>query len=315
MITFLKAECNRAVEAGGCSRARCNAARRQSPYNTDRPSACSTAAAPDNRVSIVPPIPTVLITGASRGLGRGIAIEAAAQGLSVAINYASNRAAADATAALCRQVAPDPAQQFVPVAGDISRRGDRLALFDATLAALGRIDALINNAGIAPRVRADITEASEESFEEIVRTNLQGPYFLTQRVARHWLEEPYPPALPGGFKIVFVTSISADTASVNRGDYCISKAGLAMASQLWAARLAAENVQVVELRPGIMATDMTSGVKEKYDRLIAEGLVPQRRWGSADDVGRAVRAILAGSFPYTTGDVIHLDGGFHMRRL
>ncbi|MBL0292125.1 MAG: 3-ketoacyl-ACP reductase [Betaproteobacteria bacterium] len=261
------------------------------------------------------PVPAVLVTGASRGLGRGVAIEAAAQGLSVAVNYASNRAAADETAALCRQVAPNPAQRFVPVAGDISRRDDRLALVDGVLAALGRLDALVNNAGIAPRVRADVTEASEASFEEIIRTNLQGPYFLTQRVANHWLEKRYAPALPGGFKIIFVTSISADTASVNRGDYCISKAGLAMAAQLWAVRLAAEDVQVLELRPGIMATDMTAGVKDKYDRLIAEGLVPQRRWGTAEDVGRAVRAVLAGQFPFTTGDVIHLDGGFHLRRL
>ncbi|MBK7793180.1 MAG: 3-ketoacyl-ACP reductase [Betaproteobacteria bacterium] len=261
------------------------------------------------------PVPAVLVTGASRGLGRGVAIEAAAQGLSVAVNYASNRAAADETAALCRQVAPNPAQRFVPVAGDISRRDDRLALVDGVLAALGRLDALVNNAGIAPRVRADVTEAGEASFEEIIRTNLQGPYFLTQRVANHWLEKRYAPALPGGFKIIFVTSISADTASVNRGDYCISKAGLAMAAQLWAVRLAAEDVQVLELRPGIMATDMTAGVKDKYDRLIAEGLVPQRRWGTAEDVGRAVRAVLAGQFPFTTGDVIHLDGGFHLRRL
>ncbi|MBK6337011.1 MAG: 3-ketoacyl-ACP reductase [Betaproteobacteria bacterium] len=261
------------------------------------------------------PVPAVLVTGASRGLGRGVAIEAAAQGLSVAVNYASNRAAADETAALCRQVAPNPSQRFVPVAGDISRRDDRLALVDGALAALGRLDALVNNAGIAPRVRADVTEASEASFEEIIRTNLQGPYFLTQRVANHWLEKRYAPALPGGFKIIFVTSISADTASVNRGDYCISKAGLAMAAQLWAVRLAAEDVQVLELRPGIMATDMTAGVKDKYDRLIAEGLVPQRRWGTAEDVGRAVRAVLAGQFPFTTGDVIHLDGGFHLRRL
>ncbi|MBK9673947.1 MAG: 3-ketoacyl-ACP reductase [Betaproteobacteria bacterium] len=261
------------------------------------------------------PVPAVLVTGASRGLGRGVAIEAAAQGLSVAVNYASNRAAADETAALCRQVAPNPSQRFVPVAGDISRRDDRLALVDGALAALGRLDALVNNAGIAPRVRADVTEAGEASFEEIIRTNLQGPYFLTQRVANHWLEKRYAPALPGGFKIIFVTSISADTASVNRGDYCISKAGLAMAAQLWAVRLAAEDVQVLELRPGIMATDMTAGVKDKYDRLIAEGLVPQRRWGTAEDVGRAVRAVLAGQFPFTTGDVIHLDGGFHLRRL
>ena len=165
------------------------------------------------------------------------------------------------------------------MAGDISRRDDRLALVDGALAALGRLDALVNNAGIAPRVRADVTEASEASFEEIIRTNLQGPYFLTQRVANHWLEKRYPPALPGGFKIIFVTSISADTASVNRGDYCISKAGLAMAAQLWAVRLAAEDVQVLELRPGIMATDMTAGVKDKYDKLIAEGLVPRAALG------------------------------------
>jgi NAD(P)-dependent dehydrogenase (short-subunit alcohol dehydrogenase family) len=261
------------------------------------------------------PIPSVLVTGASRGLGRGVAIEAAAQGLSVAINYASNRAAADETVARCRAVAVRDDQRFLPVQGDIARRADRLRLVDEALAGLGRLDALVNNAGIAPSVRADITEASEESFEEVIRTNLMGPYFLTQRVANHWLEARYPPVLHGGFKVVFVTSISADTASVNRGDYCISKAGLAMASQLWAVRLANAGIQVLELRPGIMATDMTAGVKDKYDRLIAEGLVPQRRWGSAEDVGRAVRAILAGAFPFTTGEVIHLDGGFHLRRL
>lgn len=260
-------------------------------------------------------LPVVLITGASRGLGRGIAVEAAAQGLSVAINYASNRAAAEETAALCARVASDPAQRFVPIGGDIGKAEDRVALVDATVAAFGRIDALVNNAGIAPRVRADITEATEASFDELIRTNLRGPYFLTQRVANHWLERKYTPLLPSGFKIVFVTSISADTVSLNRGDYCISKAGVSMASQLWAVRLAAEGIQVVELRPGIMATDMTAGVKEKYDRLIAEGLVPQRRWGTPEDVGRAVRAILAGAFPYTTGDVIHLDGGFHLRSL
>jgi 3-oxoacyl-[acyl-carrier protein] reductase len=263
----------------------------------------------------MPPVPVVLITGASRGLGRGIAIEAAAEGLSVAINYMSNAGAADETAELCRRAARNDAQAFVPVRGDISRRDDRAALIAQTIEAFGRIDALVNNAGMAPRVRADLTETSEASFEELLRVNLQGPFFLTQAVANHWLGKPHEPALPGGFKIVFVTSISADTASINRGEYCISKAGLAMASQLWAVRLAGEGVQVLELRPGIMATDMTSGVKDKYDALIAEGLVPQRRWGTAEDVGRAVRAVLAGHFPFTTGDVIHLDGGFHIRRL
>lgn len=259
--------------------------------------------------------PVVLVTGASRGLGRGIAIEAAAAGLSVAINYASNATAAEETATLCAQAAQGAAQRFVPVRGDIGLTEDRTALVAATLDAFGRIDALVNNAGIAPRVRADITEATEASFEEVLRVNLQGPYFLTQAVANYWLARPHDSALPGGFKVVFVTSISADTVSLNRGEYCISKAGLAMTSQLWAARLAEHGVQVIELRPGIMATDMTAGVKDKYDALMAQGLVPQRRWGTAEDVGRAVRAFLAGDFPFTTGDVIHLDGGFHIRRL
>ncbi|AMY07279.1 3-oxoacyl-[acyl-carrier-protein] reductase FabG [Luteitalea pratensis] len=263
----------------------------------------------------MPDIPVVLVTGASRGLGRGIAVEAAAEGFSVVINYASNAAAADETVALCQQAARTLDQRFLPVKGDVSNRVDRDAVLGQTLDALGRIDALVNNAGIAPRVRADLTETSEASFEELLRINLQGPFFLTQAVANHWLRAPYAPAIASGFKIVFVTSISADTASISRGEYCISKAGLAMASQLWAVRLAEHGVQVLELRPGIMATDMTSGVKGKYDALLAEGLVPQRRWGTAEDVGRAVRAVLAGHFPFTTGEVIHLDGGFHIRRL
>lgn len=260
-------------------------------------------------------IPVVMITGASRGLGRGVAVEAAAAGYSVAIGYASNAAAADETAALCRHAAPDAAQAFVPVRGDMGRADDRATLLAGALEAFGRLDALVNNAGMAPRARADLTTMTEASFEELMRVNLQGPFFLTQAVANHWLQGGCTPALTGGFKIVFVTSISADTASLNRGEYCMSKAGLAMASQLWALRLASEGIQVVELRPGIMATDMTAGVKEKYDALIAEGVVPQRRWGTAADVGRAVRAVLAGHLDFTTGDVIHIDGGFHIRRL
>jgi len=261
------------------------------------------------------PVPVVLVTGASRGLGRGIALEAAAQGLSVAINYVSNAAAADETAGACARAAPSPAQRFVPVRGDVATAEGRASILAGTLEAFGRVDALVNNAGVAPKVRADVTAMTEDSFEDVLRTNLQGPFFLTQAVANHWLAKPRACALPGGFKIVFVTSISADTASVSRGQYCISKAGLAMASQLWATRLADEGVQVIEVRPGIMATDMTANVKDRYDALIAQGLVPQKRWGTPEDVGRAVRAILAGHFPFTTGDVIHVDGGFHLRRL
>jgi len=188
-------------------------------------------------------------------------------------------------------------------------------MIDKVIAELGHLDALVNNAGMAPRERADITEAGESSFDELISVNLKGPYFLSQSAANYWLQHPGASRLAGGYKLIFVTSISASTASVNRGDYCISKAGLAMAAQLWATRLAADGVQVLELRPGIMATDMTSGVKGKYDALIADGLVPQRRWGSPEDVGLAVKAICRGDFPFSTGDVIYLDGGFHLRRL
>lgn len=196
------------------------------------------------------PPPAILVTGAGRGLGRGVALELAAAGCSVAINYLLNRDAAEETAGLCRKSAPSPDQQFPAIRADVASRGDRIRLVADTRAALGRIDALVNNAGIAPRARADLAEAGEESFEELIRVNLLGPHFLTQAVARHWLHDKPEPALPAGFKVVFITSVSADTASIDRGEYCVSKAGLAMSAQLWAARLAGDGVQVFELRPG-----------------------------------------------------------------
>lgn len=260
--------------------------------------------------------PAVLVTGSSRGLGRGVALELAARGHSVAIHYAANQAAAEETAAACAKLAPSPAQQFPIVGGNIGLAKDRAAIMEQTLAAFdGRLDALVNNAGIAPRIRADILDAEEEIFDEVIAVNLKGPYFLSQLAARHFLANPGQSRLPGGYQIVFVSSVSANTASVNRGEYCISKAGVAMANQLFATRLANEGVQVTEVRPGIMATDMTAGVKEKYDALIATGLVPQMRWGTPEDVGRACAAILEGGFPFSTGDVINIDGGFHLRRL
>jgi NAD(P)-dependent dehydrogenase (short-subunit alcohol dehydrogenase family) len=259
--------------------------------------------------------PVVLVTGASRGLGRGIAQNCARAGCSVAVHYAGNRAAAQETISLCRSLASDPAQQFIPVCGNLADTAGRAGLFEQTLSGFGRLDALVNNAGIAPRVRADLTETSEASYDEVMSVNLKGPYFLSQLAARYWLEHPRQSRLAGGYKLVFITSVSADTASVNRGEYCLSKAGLAMAAQLWAVRLATEGVQVFELRPGIMETDMTAGVKEKYDQLIAEGLVPQRRWGKPEDVGQVVAALLQGHFPFSTGAVIPVDGGLHLRRL
>jgi NAD(P)-dependent dehydrogenase (short-subunit alcohol dehydrogenase family) len=259
--------------------------------------------------------PAVLVTGASRGLGRGIAEALAAEGFDVAIHYATNRAAAGETEAACRKRATHAGQRFVLVGGNVAIAADRHRIVSETLAGLGRIDALVSNAGMAPRVRADILEATEASFDELVAVNLKGPYFLAQEVARHWLERPGQSRLPSGYKLVFVSSISASMASVNRGDYCVSKAGLAMAARLWATRLATEGVQVFEVRPGIMQTDMTAGVKDKYDRMIAAGLVPQGRWGTAEDVGRTVGALVKDGFPFSTGDVIYVDGGLHLERL
>lgn len=257
----------------------------------------------------------VLVTGASRGLGRGIAEELAQAGFSVAIHFSSNQTAAEEVAAQCRKLAPSPDQQFAIIGGNIGSSTDRAAIIEKTIAAFGHLDALVNNAGIAPRVRNDILDATEESFDEVIGVNLKGPYFLSQAAARYWLKNPGKSRLRSGYKLLFISSLSANTASINRGEYCISKAGLGMATQLWAVRLADQGVQVMELRPGIMATDMTAGVKEKYDKLLAEGLVPQKRWGEPRDVGLAVRSILEGNFPFSTGEVINIDGGFHLRRL
>lgn len=272
--------------------------------------------------------PVALVTGSSRGIGRGIAYSLAAAGFSVAINYAGNEAAARETEAECRRIADagdvtsatDAAdRRFAVFQADIGSRDDRRRLVSQVLSTFGRIDVLVNNAGIAPTVRADIVDADEDSFARLMQVNLQGPYFLSQAVVRYWLgldgNEKPEPAVPGGFKLVFISSISAATASVSRGEYCVSKAGIAMASQLWAARLADSGVHVYEVRPGIMATDMTAGVKEKYDALIAEGLVPQKRWGTPEDVGAAVKALVSGDFPFSTGEVIYVDGGFHISRL
>jgi len=261
------------------------------------------------------PVPVVLVTGSSRGLGRGIALRLAELGFSVAINYAGNAAAAAETASLCASAGSFPGQKFVPLRADISSEGDRISLVKETLNQFGRIDALVNNAGIGPRVRADITEATPGIFREVIATNLEGPYFLTQAVANYWLNEKPEPLLRRGFAVIFNSSISALTASLNRGEYCISKAGLSMGAQLWALRLAGHGIQVFELRPGIMATDMTAGVKEKYDAMIASGTVPMRRWGAPEDVGLAVGSLLTGDFPYSTGEIIYLDGGLHLPRL
>jgi len=259
-----------------------------------------------------------LITGASRGIGRGIALELARLGWNLVINYAGNRTAAENTAADCRTAAQAAghAIRAEPFQADISEAAARTRLLDFTRTFFGRLDLLVNNAGVAPQVRADILEATEESFDRLIQINVKGPYFLTQQAARWMIEQArQTPASAPRPKIITITSISAYTASVNRGDYCIAKAALAMLTPLFASRLAEFGIQVFEIRPGIIATDMTGPVKDKYDKLIAEGLTPMPRWGQPEDIGKAVAAIAQDLFPFSTGEVFNVDGGFHLRHL
>ncbi|WP_213450244.1 3-ketoacyl-ACP reductase [Rhizomonospora bruguierae] len=251
--------------------------------------------------------PVALVTGASRGIGRGIAVALAAAGHDVVVNYARNAGAAEEVRA---EVEKRGVRAHLARA-DIGDAAARAALVDSAYAAFGRIDLLVNNAGVAPAVRADLLEATEESFDRLIGVNLKGPYFLTQLVANRMIAQDGPPA-----RIVTISSMSADTASVNRGDYCVAKAGLAMMTRLYAVRLAEHGIGVYEIRPGIIATDMTGPVRTRYDKLILEdGILPQRRWGEPADVARAVVAIAQGALSYSTGQVIDVDGGFHLRRL
>jgi NAD(P)-dependent dehydrogenase (short-subunit alcohol dehydrogenase family) len=260
-----------------------------------------------------------LITGASRGIGRGIALELAKLGCDLVINYASNTAAAQQTAAECVAVALTEGKKIRAeiCQADIAKAEDRRGLIDFTRTKFGRLDLLVNNAGVAPTVRADILEASENSFDRLININVKGPYFLTQLAARWMIEERKAGILPESVqpKIITISSISAYTASTNRGDYCVSKAALSMLTPLYAARLAEYGIHVYEIRPGVIRTDMTGPVKEKYDKLINEGLTPIQRWGTAADVGKAVAAIARDLLPFSTGEVINVDGGFHLRRL
>jgi len=251
-----------------------------------------------------------IVTGSSRGIGRAVAVALADVGFDILVNCRSNIGAAEETAALIR----NRNQQAVVCRADISRREDRSRIVQDALSAFGRIDLLVNNAGVAPGRRADILEADEDEFDRVLSANLKGPYFLTQLVSRHMidLKRCDPSASP---KIVNISSVSAYAASVNRGEYCIAKAGLSMVTKLFAARLAEYGIGVFEIRPGIIETDMTAPVHDRYDRLIADGLTPIRRWGTPEDVARAVVAVATDSFPFSTGEVINVDGGFHLRIL
>ncbi len=263
--------------------------------------------------------PVSLITGASRGIGRGIALELAKAGFDVVINFAGNLSAAKQTATDCFAAAAKKGKAIrVEICqADIANAKDRERLVQFVREKFGRLDLLVNNAGVAPEVRADILEASEASFDRLININVKGPYFLTQLVA-NWMIEQRKAGVssePRSPRIITITSISSYTASTNRGDYCISKAALSMLTPLFATRLAEHGINVYEIRPGVIATDMTGPVKEKYDKLIAEGMAPIKRWGTPEDIGKAVAAIATDAFPFSTGEVINVDGGFHLRRL
>jgi 3-oxoacyl-[acyl-carrier protein] reductase len=264
-----------------------------------------------------PEYPAALVTGGSRGIGRGICLSLARAGFGVAINYTANAEAAEECKRLCEEATPDASKvEFETIQADIADPQGRTRLMEFVEHQTGWIDVLVNNAGVAPKVRADLLEATEDSFDRLIAINLKGPYFLTQAVANYWVSGlQYLPAGREKPKVINISSLSAYAASVNRGDYCVSKAGLAMATQLFATRLAEYGINVYEVRPGIIATDMTASVREKYDRMIAEGLTPIARWGTPEDVGRAVAAIARGAYPFSTGEVINVDGGFHLRRL
>jgi 3-oxoacyl-[acyl-carrier protein] reductase len=251
-----------------------------------------------------------LITGGTRGIGLGVARALASEGVGLALNGVRSEAQVE-------PVVRELADLGVPVhyvQADIAEPECRAWLIQSVRERFGRLDVLINNAGVAPSVRADILEAGEESFERLIRTNVEGPYFLTQLAAR-WManQKQERPGFRGC--IVTVTSMSATVASVNRGDYCISKAALSMATRLWAVRLAEYGIPVYEVRPGIIETDMTAGVHEKYDRLIEQGILLEPRWGTSDDIGRAVATLVRGDIPYATGSILTLDGGFTIDRL
>lgn len=250
------------------------------------------------------------VTGGTRGIGLGIAIELAKSGFDLAVNGVREEATVKPVLEDLKKLGV----QVIYVRGDVSNKDDRQRMINEIISRFGKINVLINNAGIAPPERKDILEATEESFEYVLKVNLQGPYFLTQLVANQMisLKQQNPEDF---FCIVNVSSVSATVASVNRGEYCISKAGIAMATKLWASRLGEFNIPVYEIQPGVIKTDMTSGVQEKYDRLFQQGMAIQQRWGTPEDIGKVAAALASGNMPYSTGQVVMVDGGMTVQRL
>jgi len=251
-----------------------------------------------------------LVTGAARGIGRAIAVALAQRGWRLVVNYRSNAEAAGDAVRLVEAAGGES----VAVQADVGRAEDRHRLVRETLDRFGRLDMLVNNAAVAPRERRDLLEATEAAYDEVMDVDLKGPFFLTQLAARSMIALVEAGTMPGG-AIVNIGSVSAYAASTDRAAYCIAKAGLAMVTTLYAERLAGHGITVYEVRPGIIATDMTAPARQKYDRLIGEGLTPIARWGRPEDVPQAVVAVAEGRLPFSTGEVINVDGGFHLRRL
>jgi 3-oxoacyl-[acyl-carrier protein] reductase len=251
-----------------------------------------------------------LITGGSRGIGYGVAEHLASHGFDIAINGVRSAKSVGNIISKIKQAGVE----VIYCQGDIALREDRKKILDEVKKYFNRLDVLVNNAGIAPIERRDILVATEESFDKVILTNLKGTYFLTQAVA-NWMIRQKESDLDYKGCIINITSTSATVASVNRGEYCISKAGLSMVTSLFAVRLAEFDISVYEIRPGIISTDMTSGVKEKYDRMIEGGICLQKRWGLPDDIGKMAAALATGIFPYSTGQVFTADGGMTILRL
>ncbi len=251
-----------------------------------------------------------LVTGGSRGIGFGIAGQLADSGFDLAINGQREEAQVEESLAALRKLGAEVAY----CRGDVGSAAGRQAMIDSVRSHFGRLHLLVNNAGITSPGRRDVLEATEEAFDQVIAVNLKGAYFLSQLVARWMIEQRQQDNAYQGC-MVNISSISGEIASLNRGDYCISWAGMSMVTKLWAARLAEFGIGVYEVRPGVIRSDMTAGVTEKYDKLIAEGLTVEPRWGTPEDVGRAVAVLGRGELSYATGSVIMVDGGLTLRRL
>lgn len=254
--------------------------------------------------------PVALVTGGSRGIGFGVSKHLCENGFNVAFNGVREEERVQDTI----EELEATGAQVLYCQGDISSSSDRGSIIDKIKTTFGKLNVLVNNAGVAPRERKDPLEATEESYDRVMRINLKGPYFLTQAAAR-WMVEQQKEDPNFSGSIITVGSISATIVSPNRGEYCISKAGLAMHNKIWAVKMAEFDIPVYEVRPGIIKTDMTSGVEEKYNKLIGEGITVQRRWGYPEDVGKAVVSLVGGDFPYSSGEVIMIDGGLSIQRL